>query len=114
MKVRVPKSFTQLPESEKQIINEIMTEEVRKQVNEHMAQLQKVWLQLACIVLHKNFGFGKKRALLFLANWREMYRLNGKFTSEEEQTEFLTAEIEKIFGEGGYPTEYIEKLKEIK
>ena len=114
MKVRVPKSFDQLPESEKQIINEIMTEEVEKQVNKHMAKLQKLWLQFACIVLHKNFGFGKKRALLFLANWREMYRLNNRLANEAEQTAFLSAEIEKIFGKGGYPTEYIDKLEEMK
>lgn len=111
MKVRLPKSFTKLPPREKEIINEVMTEEVEKQVNHNQAELQKLWLQFACIVLHNNFGFGKKRLLLFLANWREMYRVNSKLGSKAEQTEYLAGEIEKIFGKGGYPKEYIDRLE---
>ena len=90
-----------------------MTQEVVKQVCHEQAELQKIWLQFACIVLHKNFGFGKKRCLLFLANWREMYRLNSKFDGGEEQAEFLATELEKIFRKEGYPNEYVDKLEEI-
>lgn len=113
MNARLPKSWDRLPQREKDIINRVMTEEVVKQVAHEQAQLQKLWLQFACIVLHKNFGFGKKRCLLFLANWREMYRINSRIGSESEQTEYLAGEMEKIFGKGGYPTEYIDKLEEI-
>ncbi len=112
MKVRMPKSFLNLPQSEKEIINRTLTDEVEKQVNKDMAKLQKLWLKFACIVLHKNFGFGKKRCLLFLANWREMYRINNNLKNEAEQTEYLSREIDKIF-KGSYPTEYIEKLEEM-
>jgi hypothetical protein len=90
-----------------------MTDEVVKQVCHEQAELQKIWLQFACIVLHNNFGFGKKRCLLFLANWREMYRINSRIGSEAEQLEYLAGEIEKIFGKGGYPKEYIDKLEEL-
>jgi hypothetical protein len=62
--------------------------------------------------LHKFFGFGKKRCLLFLANWREIYRINNTLKNEAEQTEFLSKEIDKIF-KGCYPTEYIDKLEEM-
>lgn len=113
MKVRTPKSFLQLPQHEKDIINQTLTEEIEKRVNKDMAKLQKLWLQFACVVLHKNFGFGKKRALLFLGNWREMYRKNNKFANEAEQTAFLEAEMNKIFGKEGYPTQYIDKLEEM-
>jgi len=111
MKVRLPKSYNDLSERDKQTINEVMTEEVEKQVNHHMAELQKIWLQFACIVLNKNFGFGKKRALLFLANWREMYRINNRLKTKEEQTSYITEELTKIFGADGYPKEYIDKLE---
>lgn len=113
MKARIPKSFTALPQHEKDIINRVMTEEVEKQTNKNMAKLQKIWLQFACSVLHRNFGFGKMRCLLFLASWREMYRINNKMENETEQTEFLQEEMDKIFGKNGYPTEYIEKLEEM-
>jgi hypothetical protein len=114
MKVRLPKSYAALPQSEKDIINEVMTEEVEKEVNKNMAELQKLWLQFACIVLHRNFGFGKERCLLFLANWREMYRTNNRLKDKAEQTVYLTANIDKIFGKGGYPQEYMDKLEDLK
>lgn len=114
MKVRVPKSFLNLPESEKEKINEVLTEEVQSQVNKNFAELQKVWLQLACIVLNRNFGFGKRRLLLFLGAWREMYRINSKLVSNTTQSAYLKAELNKIFGEGGYPYEYIDKLEDVK
>ena len=111
MKVRLPKSFLSLPQSEKDIIDEVMREELQKQLDKNMAKLQKIWLQFACIVLNRNFGFGKKRALLFLANWREMYRINNRLKTEAEQTEYIKAELDRIFGKDCYPAEFIDKLE---
>lgn len=113
MEVRLPKSWHSLPQSEKDKINEAMTKEVVKQVCHEQAQLQKIWLQMACIVLNRNFGFGKKRLLIFLGVWREMYRINTKLGNEAEQTAYLTAELNRIFGKDGYPYEYIDKLEEL-
>lgn len=113
MKVRLPKSWGRLPKSEKEIINQVMTDKVIKQVCHEQAELQKIWLQMACIVLHKNFGYGKKRLLIFLGVWREMYRINTKLGGREEQTNYLAGEMEKIFVKGGYPYEYIDKLEEM-
>lgn len=114
MKVRTRKSFLQLPQHEKDIINQTLTEEIEKQVNKNMAKLQKLWLQFACIVLNRNFGFGKKRAMLFLGNWKQMYHQNNRFKDEAEQTAFLETEIGRIFGKDGYPTKYVDKLEEMK
>ena len=114
MNVRLPKSWDRLPKSEKDIINKVMTEEVVRQVVHNEAELQKIWLQYACIVLHHCFRFGKKRCLCFLANWREMYRINSRLDGEAAQTKYLAEEMDKIFGKGGYPKEYIDKLEEIK
>lgn len=113
MKARLPKSWHQLPQSEKDKINEAMTQEVIKQVCHEQAELQKIWLKMACIVLHRTFGFGRKRCLLFLANWREMYRLNSKIEGKAEQERFLAEEIDKIFRKEGYPKEYVDKLEEL-
>lgn len=108
-----PKSFERLPEYEKQAIYEFIEEEAQRRVNQEQAQLQKIWLQLCCIVLNRAFRFGKKRLLLFLANWREMYRINSKINSAAEQREYLAGEMDRIFGKGGYPTEYIDKLENV-
>ena len=50
MKVRLPKSWGRLPKSEKEIINQVMTDKVIKQVCHEQAELQKIWLQMACIL----------------------------------------------------------------
>lgn len=113
MKARLPKSWDRLPKHEKDIINRVMTDEVVKQVCHEQAELQKIWLKMACIVLHRNFGFGRKRCMLFLANWREMYRQNSKIEGKADQERFLAGEIDKIFRKEGYPTEYIDKLEEL-
>lgn len=113
MKARLPKSWDRLPKHEKDIINRVMTDEVVKQVCHEQAELQKIWLKMACIVLHRNFGFGRKRCMLFLANWREMYRQNSKIEGKAEQESFLAGEIDKIFRKEGYPTEYVEKLENL-
>lgn len=114
MKVRLPKSYNDISKHDKEIINQVMTEEVQKQVNHNMAELQKLWLQFACIVLHRNFEFDKEHCLLFLANWREVYRHNNKLKDKQEQTDYLTEEMNKIFGVGGYPKEYVERLEDMK
>lgn len=108
MKVRLPKSWDRLPQSEKETIAAVKEQEI----NSHFAKLQKNWLMLSCMVFHNNFGFGKDRCLLYLANWREMYRLNAKQGGGEAQQAWLKAEMDKIFGEGNYPYEYIDKLEE--
>lgn len=113
MKARLPKSWGQLPKHEKDTINRVMTEQVVKQVLHEEAELQKIWLQMACIVLNKNFSFGRKRLLLFLGAWREMYRINSKLGSKEAQSAFIDTEIDRIFRKEGYPTEYVDKLEDL-
>lgn len=114
MKARLPKSYKDLPQSEKDTINRVMTAKVQEEVDRYFVKLQKIWLQMACIVLSKNFDFDSEKCLLFLANWREMYRVNNSLKTEAEQTEYITAELDKVFGKGGYPTEFIAKLEELR
>ena len=114
MDVRIGKTWNQLSRSAQQALLDVMDEEVEKQVNHTQAELQKLWLQFGCIVLHRSFDFDKEQCLLFLANWREMYAQNNRLKSKSEQDEYLATELDKIFGKDGYPKEYIDKLEEMK
>ena len=113
MKVKIPRSFESLPQSEKDKINEVLTEEVEDRVNADFIRLQRTWLKFACIVLHNNFGFGKRRAMLFLANWREIYRYNATLKTPDAQAVWLDQEMNKIFGKEGYPEGFVDKLERI-
>ena len=112
MKVRLPKSFVDLPQREKEIIERVKQEEIQRIVNENFANVQKAWLQLACVVLADYLGHSVEECMLFLANFREVYRLNGGFSDEETRSAWLTEKVNTIFG-GNYPYEYIEKLADM-
>jgi hypothetical protein len=113
MKVRLPKSYLDLPQSEKDKINEAMTEQAQQIVDRDFCKLQRNWLKFACIVLHNNFGFGARRLLCFLGNWREIYRFNASLKTPEAQAVWLDQEMNKIFGKEGYPEGFVDRLEEI-
>lgn len=113
MKVRLPKAYLDLSRRDKDIIDEVCRAEIEERLNKEYAKLQRIWLKFACIVLNKGFGFGRKRCLLWLANWREAYRLNSRMESSEEQKEYLDEELDRIFKKDGYPEEFVDKLEKI-
>lgn len=112
MKANIPKSYNSLPESEKRKITEMVSERVLEIVDHEEAQMQKIWLKLACIVLHDGFGFGEQRLLTFLGNWKRIYKKNAKCKTDAEQSAWIGEQIDRIFKDG-YPTEFIDKFEEI-
>ena len=113
MKAKIPTSYINLRPKEKKAIDEVIVKYINDQVNHEEAQLQKIWLQMACIVLHENFGFGKDRLMVFLGNWKRMYRINSNLGNYEDQTKFLKEQMEKIFGKCGYPYEWVDGLEDL-
>lgn len=113
MKANIPTSYLNLPKKEKTAIDKVIVEYIQNQVNHEEAELQKIWIQFACIVLHDAFGFGKDRLTTFIGNWKRMYRRNKRLNGYDEQMKFLNAEMEKIFGKDGFPREWVDKLEEI-
>lgn len=109
MKARIPKSFVNLPQREKDIISDLVQEQINEAVDREEAEMQKIWLSMACIILHDAFGFGKERCMMFLGNWRKMYRKNDRFKGSADQKQFLDEKIAQIF-KGDYPQEFIDSL----
>ena len=109
---KMPRSWDRLPEYEKQKISEVCNEAINAQVDHEEAELQKIWLQLACIVLHRQKDpFGKMLCMAFLKDWKRVYKTLGKFKTSEERDAWLKSEMEKIFGKGGYPAEWVDSLE---
>jgi hypothetical protein len=111
MKANVRKSYLNLPPKQKEAIDKAIVKYIEDQVNHEEAELQKIWLQMACIVLHEAFGFGKMRCFTFLGNWKRMYKRMSKIANKEEQDAFLKSEMDKIFGVEGYPYGFIDSLE---
>ena len=113
MKTIMPKPFERLSNGDKQAIYRAVSRLANEQIDKEEAEMQKIWLQMACIVLHNGFGFGKSRLLQFIGNWKRMYRVNAKLGNYKEQQEYLRDEMDKIFGANGYPEEFVDSLEEI-
>ena len=112
MKANIPKSWLSLPEIEKKAISKMVEEEINKTIDHEEAELQKRWLQLACIVLHQQKDpYGKMRCMSFLNGFKRMYKKCAKFKSNAEIDEWVKSELKCIFGEGGYPHLWVDDLE---
>lgn len=107
-----PKSWDRLPEYEKKAILDYFNEVFIERSNHEDAVLQKRWLKLSCIVLHQQKDpYGKMRCMFFLKGWKRVYKMCERFKTNEEMDGWLDSEMEKIFGKGGYPTEWVDSLE---
>ena len=112
MKCNLPKSFNQLPKAEQNAIQEALNEQLSHLVDKEEAEVQEIWIKLACILLHETYGFGEKRLMQFIAAWNRIYSRNERLKTKSEQTAWLDAEMAKCFPKCGFPQSRIDHLKE--
>lgn len=112
MKCNLPRSYQSLPQREKDAITEVLSEQLNEAINKEQAELQEIWIKLACINLHETFGFGEERLNRFIADWNKVYRRNERTGGKAEQTKWLNEEMAKCFPKFGFPQHRIDKLKE--
>ena len=108
MKANMPKCYNQLTPGERQRIEDAIYD----RLDEELCQAQFIWLKMACAILH-NLGLDESQITQFLGSWKMMYRANSRFKDKAEQDAFLDARMADIFGEGGFPEEFMQSLKEI-
>lgn len=107
-----PKSWDRLPEYEQKAILEYFSQVFIERANHEDAELQKKWLKLACIVLHRQKDpYGKMRCTAFLKEWKRAYNTCSKYKTNEELDAWLKVETDKIFGVDGYPDEWVDGLE---
>ena len=111
MNCNLPKSWHQLPQSEKDKIYQAMTEEAYKIADRQTAETQEIWIKLACMLLRKSFDFNEEKLLQFVAAWNIFYQRNERVQTKEEQAAWLASEMETCFPECGFPQDRIDNLK---
>ena len=115
-RIRPPKGWHKLRQDERDKLvdyqRECLEELVRVNLDHEEAELQKTWLKMMCIANHDVLGVGKIRAIRVLHRWKRLYHIVSKFKTVEDRDEYLNAKMVKIFGEGGYPEEWVDSLEE--
>ena len=112
MKCNMPTSFNKLPKAEQECIQNALNEQLNHLVDKEEAEIQEIWIKLACILLHEVFGFGEKRLCRFIIAWNRIYRRNERMQTKEEQAAWLDEELKKCFPKDGFPQMRIDRLKE--
>lgn len=112
MKCNLPTSFNKLPKSERELIQNALNEQLNHLVDKEEAEVQEIWIKLACILLHETFGFGEERLCRFIAAWNKIYRRNARTQTKSEQTAWLDDEMKKCFPKYGFPQHRIDSLKD--
>lgn len=67
--------------------------------------------EMACSL--SDMGFTSEEILEFIAGYQRFYRQNSRFTTQEELTAFLDKRLSNIFGENGFPEEYLKSFEKI-
>lgn len=112
MKCNLPTSFHRLPQSEKDQIQQAFDKQLNYLIDKEEAEVQEIWIKLACILLHETFGFGEQRLDRFIVAWNRIYRRNARTQTKPEQTAWLESEMKKCFPKYGFPQRRIDSLKE--
>lgn len=108
VKANIQKTINQLTPSERSKLEKAIFD----RLDDELCDAQFIWIKMACAVLN-NVGLSEDEILQFLGGWKLMYRRNARIIDKKEQTAFLDAEMEKIFGERGFPEEFMISLREI-
>ena len=81
-------------------------------LDEELCDAQVIWIKMACCILHEQ-GRTESEITQFLGGWKWMYRANSRFATKAEQDAFLDPKMAEIFGEGGFPYEFMNSLRDI-
>ncbi|MBO5664251.1 MAG: hypothetical protein J6R95_05675 [Bacteroidales bacterium] len=105
------KLFKQLAPSDQRKIIEAITKQYEEDLFNDLAEAQIKWIKMMCIALYR-LGLPQDQILIALGSWRSLYRKNSKFSGEEEQSAWLTAELEKVFPDG-FPEQVVQDVKKL-
>ena len=108
MKANMPKCYDQLAPGEKKRIEQAIFD----RLDNELCEAQFIWLKMACCILH-DMGISAENMMLFIGGWKRMYRANSRFQHKSDQDAFLEPRLKEIFGEGGFPEEFMQSFKEI-
>ena len=109
MKANVQKTIEQLKPSEKKRLDEMFFE----RLDDELVVAQFNWIRMAICCMANNPKFTTDDMLCWLGAFKRMYQLNSRFKTQEELNGYLKKRMDEIFGEVGFPEEFMQSFKEI-
>lgn len=114
MKVKVPRDYHQMSQSQKKRIEnyivEMATEAARKQEEHDCRVVLDLYMKMMCCVLHDAFGFGERRLVRFIANHKRVFARQNKLVSRGLQIDYLNTRMAEIFKKDGFPQQFIDDI----
>ena len=103
------KTIESLKPSEKKAMDEMYFARWDKE----LVTAQFNWIRMAIHAMSHNPKITKEDMFAWLASLKMMYRKNSRFTTQEQLDEYLTKSMNDIFGEGGFPDQYMRDFEKI-
>jgi hypothetical protein len=103
------KTIESLKPSEKKAIDKMYFDRWDKELV--IAQFN--WIRMAICVMANNPKLTTEDMICFLGGFKRMYQLNSRFTTQEQLDEYLKKRMNEIFGEGGFPEQFMRDFEKI-
>lgn len=81
-------------------------------LDEELCDAQFILIKMGCCILH-DMGKTESEITQWIGGWKRLYRANSRFATKAEQDAFLDPKMAEIFGEGGFPYEFMQSLRDI-
>ncbi len=120
LKPNLPRGYFSLPKHEQQAIKDAVAEWTELSVDKEICDTQIIWIKMASVNLHKTLKSvdlatitPQDLVMLFLGGWKMMYVYNSRCPDKAAQDAWLNKELKEIFGEDGFPEEFIQSFRNI-
>lgn len=108
MKANVKKTLEQLKPSEIKRIDDMIFD----RLDDELVLAQFNWFRLGAWAWHLS-GKSNDDIVDWLASFKRLYQINSRFSTQEQLTEFLESKMVEVFGEGGFPEEFMKSFQKI-
>lgn len=111
---RIPKPYANLPTKEKEEIKKYMTEiavEIAKERETlYCQQCLGVNIKTSAIAMYEAFGMTPNEIIQFIGNFKRIWKYNNRLLDKGITENYLDERITEIFGEGGFPKDFVDDL----
>lgn len=105
----IQKTIDSLKPSDKKAIDEMYFARWDKELV--IAQFN--WIRMAICCMANNPKINTEDMLCWLGAFKRMYQLNSRFDTQEQLDGYLKKRMDEIFGDGGFPDQYMRDFEKI-